>query len=262
MNIYLYVICGMFGSFLLCIGLILLYVKYRKNILQKQYQLKATEVQYQKDLLKAVINSQEEERKRIGMDLHDEVGSKLSLLRLIIETFTDKNTEALSAPQFSQKCKSTIDEVINNVRNISHNLSPILQGVYELLDALEDFCDELNRSGKIHIAINVEPTAENIRLEHFTKLSLYRVITELVNNTIKHAEAKNVSIDFSLTDNIYSILFADDGKGLQENTAAVKKGIGFKNMESRLDSIGAEYNIRSQEGRGFEMRIDLPVKQL
>lgn len=259
MNIYLYIISGMAATFLLCMAAILFYIKYRKNILKKQYQLKAAEVQYQKDLLKAVINSQEEERKRIGMDLHDEVGANLSSLRLVIENFADENIEGLSVNQFSKKCKNTIDDIITNVRNISHNLSPILSGVYEFYDAIHDFCTEINASGKVAIDVSVETAAERIKLEHFTKLSLYRVITELINNTIKHAKATNIFIDISFGDNLYKIVYKDTGKGISREAGIVKNGMGVKNIESRLDSIGAKYVIRSNPGKGFEMDINLPI---
>lgn len=260
MNIYTYVIAGMSASFFLCIATILFYLKYKKNILQKQYQLKAAEVQHQKDLLKAVINSQEEERKRIGMDLHDEVGSALASLRLLIDTPLDKkNGDEITFP-YSQQFKKTIDNVIAKVRNISHNLSPILSGAYEFYDAILDFCDGINKSNKIQIHTSIEENAEDIKLEHFTKLSLYRVLTELINNTIKHAQAQHINIVFSFLNNEYTIDYKDDGKGLSSNETAIKKGIGFKNIESRLDSIGAKYNINTLVGQGFLMNIYLPIK--
>ncbi|MGF7231966.1 sensor histidine kinase [Arachidicoccus sp.] len=260
MNIYIYVIVGMFASFLLCIATILFYLKYKKNILQKQYQLKAAELQYQKDLLKAIINSQEDERKRIGMDLHDEVGSTLSSLRLLVDTVFDEKKENDLSAAYSRKFKNTIDDVVFKVRNISHNLSPILSGAYEFYDAVLDFCDDINHAGKIEIHTSIQENAENIQLEHFTKLSLYRVIAELINNTIKHAEAQNITIDFSLVNNEYKIEYKDDGKGLLVNEKTIRKGIGFKNMESRLDSIDAKYSMESRLTTGFQMNIYLPVK--
>lgn len=259
MNIYIYVIVGMSASFLLCIATVLFYLKYKKDILQKQYQLKAAEVQYQKDLLKAVINSQEEERKRIGMDLHDEVGSTLSSLRLLLDTVFDKKIKADSATEYNLQFKRTIDKVVVKVRNISHNLSPILTGAYEFYDAVLDFCDDINNTGKIRIHTTIRENAKDIQLEHFTKLSLYRVIAELVNNTIKHAGAQNINLDFSLVNNEYNIYYSDDGRGLPLSEKIIKKGIGFKNIESRLDCIDAKYSMSSPIGKGFQMNIQLQL---
>ncbi|MGN7785615.1 sensor histidine kinase [Niabella sp. 22666] len=262
MNVYTYVIAGMLASFLLCIGTLLFYIKYRRNMLQKQFELKTAELRYQKDLLKAVINSQEDERRRIGRDLHDEVGSKLSSLRLMIENFADVGAQKDSIQTFSLQCKKTIDGVISNVRGISHNLSPILAGVYELHDAIQDFCDDLTRTGTIAVSIQIEESAVDAALPHFTKLSLYRVLTELINNTIKHAEAENINIRFSLLNEQYDIVYKDDGKGLIKDNIVFNKGIGFKNIESRLESIDAAFGIITSPGKGFEMNINLPLEKI
>ncbi|HEU0226627.1 MAG TPA: histidine kinase [Arachidicoccus soli] len=259
MNIYIYVIVGMSASFLLCVATVLFYLKYKKDILQKQYQLKTAEVQYQKDLLKAVINSQEEERKRIGMDLHDEVGSTLSSLRLLVDTVLDPKDKEGPLTSNSLQFKKTIDNIVIKVRNISHNLSPILTGAYEFYDALLDFCDDINQTSKIRIHTTIQEDAEKVQLEHFTKLSLYRVIAEMVNNTLKHAEAQNIHIDFSLINKEYKIDYKDDGKGISLNEKSIKKGIGFKNIESRLDSIDAKYSMDSKIGEGFQMNIQLSL---
>lgn len=237
----------------------LFYLKYRKNILQKQYEIKAASVQYQKDLLKAVINSQEEERKRIGMDLHDEIGSKLASLRFIIDNFSDGTADKNAMTTFNQQCKNNIDNVITNVRNISHNLSPILQGTYELYDAIEDLCNDINQSKKIKITLAIQQSAQNVPLEFYSKLGFYRVITELINNTIKHAAAENIYIDIYEKTGIYSITYKDDGKGLPADNSNMQKGMGFKNIESRLESIGATYTINSLPAKGFTINITLPL---
>ena len=259
MNMYVYIIVGICSSFLLCIGTILFYLKYRKNLLQKQYELRAVELQHQKDLLKAIINSQEDERKRIGMDLHDEVGSKLSSLRLTIDHYVENNSETCSSVQFNQTCKTSIDGIINNVRNISHNLSPILEGVYELSDAIYDFCDELNKSGKIKVITEVDEATEQISLPYFVKISLYRIVVELINNTIKHAEANHIFIHFFVSESIYRINYADDGKGLDIARLSNNKGMGLQNIESRLNSIGAVYQLDHTVSGGFKMEISLQL---
>ncbi|PZP48838.1 MAG: hypothetical protein DI598_09265 [Pseudopedobacter saltans] len=258
-NIYAYIIIGMCSSFLLCAATILFYFRYRKNILAKQYEMKTAELQYQKDLLKASITTQEAERKRIGMDLHDEVGSKLSALRLLIENYADVNTEQLSEQAFNQKCKFHIDNVITNVRNISHDLSPVIRGGYGLYDILMDFAEDVNKSGKINVLVKVDEAAENTTLEDFVQLSLYRVIVELLNNTIKHAEAKQAEIHFSVLDNQYILQYDDDGKGIDTDLSHIKKGIGFKNMESRLESIGANFQLMQTNEPGFHLKINLPL---
>jgi len=256
MNIYYYVMAGMVGTFLLFVSMMLFYIKYRKNLLQQQYQMKEAEVHHQKALLHAVITTQEQERKRIGMDLHDEVGSKLSSLRLVVENFADKDVHALPRDEFNATCKSVIDSVIGNVRNISHNLSPSLRGIYGFHDAVEDFCDSINHTGKIHIDVSFTYNISKVKLDENVALAFYRVIAELINNTIKHANADNINIVFSLSHGLYTIDYKDNGIGMPKGVKG--SGMGMQNIESRLGMIGAKYKINNKGG--FYMHITLPLE--
>lgn len=254
MSIYLYIILGMTATFLLCLATILFYIKYRKNILKKQYELKTAEVQYQKNLLKATINSQESERKRIGMDLHDEVGANLSYLRLLIENFVEKNEEISSVNQFNEQCRAIIDNIITNTRNISHNLSPLLNKSYGFQDMIYDYCDGINSSGKIAIQVTFDQD-KTINFSDTVTLAMYRVITELINNTIKHARAKLITLCFSFGDDFCTMDYQDNGTGMAPDH---KKGMGLQNIESRLGMIGASYRI-TDNNSGFNLSVTLPV---
>ena len=146
-----------------------------------------------------------------------------------------------------------IDNIITNTRNISHDLSPLTGGAYGLIDALEDYCDQLNNSGKIEISLSFssEEILSRLNLKH--ALAIYRVIRELINNTIKHAAAKHITIDFTERDDQLFLLYKDDGKGMEKNT--INKGMGMNNIESRLGMIGATYEINTAPGNGFEITI-------
>jgi signal transduction histidine kinase len=258
MNIYYYVLAGMVGTFLLFVSMMLFYIKYRKNLLQQQYQMKEAELQHQKALLHAVIITQEQERKRIGMDLHDEVGSVLASLRLVVENFADNDVHALPVDEFNIKCKSVIDSVIGNVRNISHNLSPALKGIYGFHDAIQDFCDGINHTGKIAIDVAFTYDIAKIKLDENVSLAFYRVISELINNTLKHANASKIDIVFSLSNGLYTIEYKDNGTGITKGTKGGSSGMGMQNIESRLGMVGAKYKINNKGG--FYMHITLPLE--
>lgn len=250
MDIYIYIMAGMFASFLMSMSLLLFYVRYRKNILQQQYMLKEAETKHQKSLLRAVIISQEKERSRIGMDLHDQVGATLSSLRLLIDSDRYDSTE------INRRLKAQIDKVIDGVRHISHDLSPLIKGAYGFMDALSGFCDTVGSSGKINISlVFCDPAAETL-LQGNTAIAMYRVLAELVNNTIRHAHAGNITIRCAYTDGVYTIDYTDDGIGL--SAAVDMKGIGFQNIESRLEMIQAVYDI-DRESKGFRMTIRLTI---
>ena len=256
-NIYLLLIIGMFGTILLVIIFILINVRNRNKLLRQQRKAQEDALQHQKNLLHATINSQEAERKRIGSDLHDEVGSALSTLRMYIQKFAEEN-EAARLTEFGSRSKSMIDLIITNTRNISHDLSPITGGAYGIMDALEDFCSQVNLGSKPHISLSFsrEDILNQLDLNH--ALALYRVIGELVKNTQIHAGSNTIEIDISETNNLLLINYKDDGKGM-DNTIN-RKGMGMNNIESRLGMTGASYTITTARGEGFQMTISIPRK--
>jgi signal transduction histidine kinase len=256
-NIYLLIIIGMFGSALLVVSFILINIRNRNKLLRQQRKATEAAVQHQKDLLYATINSQEEERKRIGSDLHDEVGSALSTLRMYIQKFTEEN-ESAKTTEFGTKSKSMIDSIITNTRNISHDLSPITGGVYSIMDALEDLCSQVNLSGKPEISLSVSGEDILSKLDPNHALALYRVIRELIKNTITHAQANSIMIDITEENRNPVIMYKDDGKGMEKTS--IQKGMGLNNIESRLSLIGATYTINTAPGKGFEISIYVPVK--
>lgn len=256
-NIYLLIIIGMFGTALLVISFILINIRNRNKLLRQQRKANDAAIQHQKDLLHATITSQEEERKRIGSDLHDEVGSALSTLRIYIQKFTEENPVA-NTTEFSTQSKSMIDSIITNTRNISHDLSPITGGAYSIMDALEDLCSQVNLSGKPEISLSVSREDILSQLDPNHALALYRVIRELIKNTITHAQANSIIIDITEEDGQFLILYKDDGKGMVKTMR--HKGMGMNNIESRLNMIGANYNINTAPGKGFEISIRVPAK--
>jgi len=256
-NIAILVIIGMLGTILFVFSFMLIYIRNRNKILRQQRKIQEAELIHQKELLQSVITSQEAERKRIGSDLHDEVGSALSTLRMHIQKFTDE-AGAEKMTEFGTKSRSMIDSIITNTRNISHDLSPITGGAYGLADALEDYCEQVNETGKMEVSLSFsnENILNQLNLTH--ALALYRVIRELIKNTITHAEAKHIVIDFTDKEGQLYVTYKDDGKGMGKTTG--HKGMGMNNIESRLGMIGAGYEIKTAPGKGFEIAIQVPVK--
>lgn len=255
-NLYLLVITAMVGAALLVVSFILIVIYNSNKLLQQKRKLQEAELNYQKDLLYAVIDSQEKERQRIGMDLHDEVGSTLSSLRMTMEGFIEKVKDTPGADQFCTQSKKIIDDVITNVRTISHDLSPLGKGTYDFTDALKDLQDRVNLSGKIHMAADIQSPALN-RLNTIHSLALYRVFTELINNTIKHAQATRIDLSALETEKNFNFNYTDNGIGIQKNTANRAPGIGMRNIESRLRMIGSDFTFKEAGTGGFGISIVL-----
>lgn len=255
-NLYLLVITAMVGTAFLVVSFILLVIYNSNKLLQQKRKLQEAELNYQKDLLYAVIDSQEKERQRIGMDLHDEVGSSLSSLRMVMEGFIEKVKDTSGADLFCTQSKTIIDDVITNVRTISHDLSPLGKGTYDFTDALKDLQDRINLSGKIHMEADIQSPCLN-RLNTIHSLALYRVFTELINNTIKHAQATRIVLSILETEKNFNFNYTDNGIGIQKDPATHKPGIGMRNIESRLRMIGSDFTFKEAGARGFGISIVL-----
>lgn len=249
-NIYILVIIAMLGTFLLVLLTILLQVRNQNNMLAQKRQLAEAELTHQRELISTFIVSQENERKRIGMDLHDEVGTALSSLRMQIEQVTDATLK--------QNTKLQIDTIIYSVRNISHNLSPFLKGAYGLMDALEDLIDGLNSTGHIEASITFSGITDFEFLNEDAKPAIYRVLSELINNTVKHAAASALSVHFERDEAALRISYSDNGKGITA-LQTKQQGIGLMNIESRVRMMNATYTLQAQPGNGFFMEIMIPV---
>lgn len=245
---------GVGGMFILTISFILLNVKIQKRLLRQKDREHQSQLQHQEQLLQAIINSQEAERKRIGQDLHDDVGTALSNLRLTIDLF-NQDTET-SIPGFSTKCKQMIDKVIQDVRHISHNLSPPGIALYGFLGALEELGDTLTSTQTMQIQIHNQAQEKIDALEPEQHISLYRVMEELLNNTLKHAQANQINISFSMHNNQLMVTYQDNGRGIAAGSKSAK-GMGMHNIESRLKVIGAEITASITPQSGYECQFVL-----
>lgn len=256
-NVAVLVIIGMLGTILFVVSFMLIYIRNRNKMLKQQRKMHETEMAHQKKLLQSVITSQEVERKRIGMDLHDEVGAALSSLRIKIEQDASENA---AAGDLALIYKSDIDKIIANMRNISHSLSPRILGNFGFYDAIHELSDGVNRSGKIGMTVHFDENKLPVFANEQAPMALYRVIAELINNTLKHASAKHIQLTIDVAEDKIKIAYIDDGIGVSQKPGTQIKGMGMQNIESRLGIMGAEWQLQSPEARGYGIFISVPLK--
>ncbi len=209
----------------------------------------------QKELMNAIIQSQEIERKRIGQDLHDEVGGSLSNLRMLFNRLDNSSTDRAEIEKAVDSYKQLIDKIIQNVRNISHNLSPPALALFGFTAALEELSDSINNGNGSFLSIINHAETISEQLPYTASLSLIRILQELISNTLKHAEAKQIGISIFMDYGLLTIHYTDDGKGFDNDDNTLKKGMGMQNIESRISMINATYRIKTAPGQGFSMFI-------
>ncbi len=244
-NIYVLVILVMGGTFLIVGSLLILHAYNRNRLLRQKQLLQQTELQHQRQLLLTIFSSQEEERRRIGSDLHDSVGAALSSLRLTLDHMGTAQAQQL------------IDRIITDVRNIAHNISPAILNLYGLSEAVEELADMINRGNELTVEIDNQAEAQLNALSHPVMLSFYRVLEELLNNTIRHAGATAVLIRFFMEDNTLVMTYTDNGKGLTEGA---RKGMGLVNITNRLEVAGASWEFGKGQQQGFFIRVMLVLQ--
>jgi signal transduction histidine kinase len=260
-NLYYLIFLGTAGVLVLALALILFFLKYRKRLRAQFEAMRMAESAHKQMLLNATIQSQEEERIRISKDLHDHVGSSLSGLRFLVARLLSSEVEAHLVREIADDAKKSIDDIIDDVRNISHSLSPAGLELWGFQEALEEYCDKVARSSGLSVEITDNTDEQLKQLPFDDALSLFRVAQELINNTLKHANARHVSIIISLVKGYISFQYTDDGKGI-DLKGNNDHGIGIYNIESRLSMIDATYKVFSAPGAGYSFRVLMPVSRL
>ncbi|QGY42864.1 sensor histidine kinase [Maribellus comscasis] len=237
---------GSLGMIILAVAIFFFFVAYQKRLLKKELELSKVKSDQQEEILRNTISAQEKERKRIARDLHDEVGAMLSVVKLNVGQI-EKKSESEKAKTLAGETKSYLDEVITQVRRISRDLLPPSLEKLGLSFAIQELVNWINKSGKIEIEYWC--TGEPVRFEIKKELAVFRIVQEIVNNALKHAEASRIQIKTRFSNSTLAVSVSDDGKGFDLNEK-LETGLGLKNLESRSGMIGAKFKMRSIPGKG------------
>ncbi len=211
----------------------------------------------ERKVLSAVIQTEEKERERFSKDMHDGIGPLLSTIKLYVNELGSPEIASTEKQEFVVQVNKMLDDAVTSIREISNNLMPRVIHEYGLVKALEAFCEKINQTGKIHVDFNTNGIKYS--LDKNIQLILFRVISELLTNTIKHAKAKHAYIQLQKSGENISLVFTDDGIGFDSKTVMENKstGIGLKSIVSRIKSINGTCEIKSSEGKGFKINIEI-----
>jgi len=249
---------------LILIVVIYFYFKNRQIIIKKEIEHKkemdfiVREKETEKKIHSAVILTENRERKRIAEDLHDTIGPTLSAIKLYVNTIIDYDSADEENKKLIEYTNGLIDESISNARAIAHNLMPSSLQLNGLVNTLKSFCYKITATGNIKIIFDFIGKDDNF--DELLEVLIYRVITELINNTIKHAEAKEVNIIITSKSSQLTIKYQDDGKGFDNSEiSGTKMGMGLSNIRNRILSVSGKYEIDTSIGNGFAISIEIPL---
>jgi signal transduction histidine kinase len=216
------------------------------------FRLKKKEASKQK-LMEAIVETETNERKRIARDLHDGLGPVLSAINHYFQAYLDAKDK--DKENIQKRLQHVITDAIDEVSRISHNISPHVLENHGLITALNNFIAPVSSNGKIKVSFTFDYSE---RFDLKKELTLYRCITELINNTMKHADATKISLHIFLKDKMLHVDYSDNGKGFDISQGR-PDGMGLYNIRNRVESFGGKLVIESSHKKGIKTLIKLPI---
>jgi signal transduction histidine kinase len=254
-NLIPILITGTLVVVILVVFLFLFVIIYQRRMIKNQVVLRQLQDEKQIDLLNAVFETQETERKRLAEDLHDSVGQVLSAIKLNLHRL-DKIIENDDPKKLLSDTRKLTDECIQEIRNIIHNVLPPVLTDFGLIEALQSLCERLEHTTAINIIFT-----KNLADERFPpeiEVTLYRIAQELFGNASKHSGATAIQLVLAKEDETLTMSFSDNGVGFDMDS--VKHGFGLKNLESRVQFINGKIqtHTKPQNGTLTTIKVHLP----
>ncbi|MCZ4245109.1 sensor histidine kinase [Pedobacter punctiformis] len=243
MSDLIYLILGTGSMVLMMTAIILFVYVYQRKLAVKAKAYQEIEKLMQKQEVQSVyslIEGQEQERKRIAAELHDNVGGLLATLKMYSDLTMAKD-DFNEVKRLNRKINLLTENLGEEVRKLSHKLDLRTLSSFGLKVAVQQLCEAIVESGKINVVTVIDlasPIAENISLQ------LYRIIQELFTNTLKHAMATEVRLEITLIDKEITLIYEDNGKGFEINSEG-STGMGISNIHSRVSYIHGKLTFDS-----------------
>jgi signal transduction histidine kinase len=212
-------------------------------------------------LSQRLVQAQEDERRRLARELHDEIGQMLTALRMELGK-ADRGRSAAANGAFAAsiaECKRIIDTVMESVRALSMGLRPAMLDDFGLGTALDWHARDFSRRYNVPVFLTLEGNVD--RLPEPLRTCVYRVVQEALTNCAKHAQATRVEVSLRDVDRRLQLSISDDGVGL-ETAEQRRAGVGLVGIEERVREIGGRVSIRSHPGAGTTLLVDIPIPPL
>jgi len=251
----LFIVISVAIMLVFALGLIIFFSTSQKRIQSEKLTNQQIKIEFQKKLLESIIHTQEKERDRIARELHDDVGSKLNVIHLNLHLLKKAIAKGQDPEQILDHIRSSLDESIQTSRDISHELMPPVLSKFGIHSAMEELENTINRTGVVKLSINSQ--VEWKLNDDMQQLHMFRIVQELVQNALKHAQARNVNIEFEKKENLLCLNYFDDGVGFPKGEQTT--GLGLDNLETRVQVLNGSWQINRSVQKGAEINIRIPL---
>ncbi len=259
-NVLSFMMAGTFGMIVLVIFVVFMVVSSQKKSLKSQLDLERLHSESERKATLASFRGQESERQRIAKDLHDDICSSLTTIKLGLSFLTEKLDKNKKLQDELLEIRDNLAESIENVRGISHNLMPYALANLGLTKSVEQLVIGLSNPPNFTSSFQASGTDSELKEE--VRLMIFRSIKEIINNSLKHSKAANLWVKFVWGQEHLMILIEDNGCGFDyvKTLEDMNSGIGLRNLESRIRIIGASSDVKSDRG-GTRYKITVPLSQ-
>lgn len=240
---------GVFISFLIIVGVVLI-----REIFYSLKRAETDRLKTERRVINAIINTEENEKKRFAKDLHDGLGPLLSTVKMSLSALTEKIKDP-SGSEILANTNHIVNEAISTLKEVSNNLSPHILTNFGLSSAISAFTSKVNQTKALEI--DFKSNMENIRLENDKEVVIYRAVCELINNSILHSGASRIEIELNKHEKFVTLQFYDNGRGFDTSKLDKEdnKGMGLSNIETRVKSIEGVFILESNPGKGTSALI-------
>ena len=250
---------------ILVVGFLLFRSNRQKQLILNQenelHERRIAELETEKQLTatEAMLKGQDNERKRLARDLHDGLGGMLSGIKLSFMNIQELINTCLDDQHKYDRNLDMLDGAILELRRIAHNLMPEVLLQFGLNSSVNDLCDDITRNGRLDV------TYQSTGLEQFhpdqsTSVIIYRIVQELLNNILRHASADQALVQLDYYNNNLGITVEDNGSGFDTSLLRTSAGIGWSNIQYRVEYLMGKIDVQSAPERGTTVNIDLPLQ--
>ena len=218
-------------------------------------QILSLEQQKNLQTLSAMVSGQEQERSRIARDLHDGLGALLSSIRFQLSNLSEKALDR----KFLAKTDDLVSKTAEEVRRIAHNMVPGVLLRFGLIAAVRSLCESITASGQLTIQFQSIRLTDELKMGSSRETMIYRIVQELIQNVLKHAEAQEVLVQLAQHDQNLEITIEDDGKGF--NPEQIEMGLGLSSIKARVSILGGLISIQSEAEVGTSVLVYVPLME-
>jgi PAS domain S-box-containing protein len=209
----------------------------------------------EREMNRAILKAQENERREIGTELHDNICQILASSHLLLDSA--KRAHGAESTHLIDKSRKHIMQALTEIRNLSHHMAPIFFETNSFEDAIYELLHNMNPDNKYAVDYSFDTNIDLKLVSADIQLNLYRILQEQLKNIVKYAKATNIWVQLCLRDNIIRMNIIDNGVGF--DYYKVKKGIGFINMQRRAESFSGRFSFETSPGKGCAVYIELPL---